>query len=147
MPAHRTNLEQQQLQPDRRRLAQEDAGRVDAREPESVAGALPRLDGHAALNRQHRREQERDPEDARCGVTERRLVWADGEGQQDEDEHGKGDDLPEGDAGARLNAEVFPGDQHSVMPHGWLPPRVRSRAGPAAGTAVRVTRRPPVPRR
>ena len=73
------DLERQELEPDRGRLAQEDPGRVDAREAKPVARALARLDGDAALNRQHRREQQRHPEDPRRGVAQRGLVGSDGE--------------------------------------------------------------------
>ena len=130
MPAQRTTWSSSSCRPDGSRLAQEDPRRVDAREPQPVARALPGLDGHAALNGEHRREEQGDPEDARRGVAERRLVRADGEGQQDEHEDGEGDDLPEGDPGPGLNAEVLAGHQHRVMPHGWPPRRAPTRRAP-----------------
>ncbi len=143
MPAHRTTWRASELQPDRRRLAEEDPGRVDAREAQAVTGALARLDGDAALNRQHGREEQRHPEDPGGGVAQRRLVRADGKRQQHEDEDGEGDDLPQPHAGARLDPQVLARHQHGVMPHGWPPGRAPTPAGPAVGTAVRVTRRPP----
>ena len=142
-PRPQDELQRQQLQTDRRRLAEEDAGRVDAREPQAVARALARLDGDAALNGQHGREEQRHPEDPRCGVTQRRLVRADGEREQHQHEDGERHHLPQADTRARLDAQVLARDEHGVMPHE-MPPRPRLPL-PArdAGTAVRVTRRPP----
>jgi hypothetical protein len=50
-------------------------------------------------------------------MAQRSLVGPDGERQEHEDEKGEGDDLPERDARARLNPEVFARHQHGVMPH------------------------------
>jgi len=65
-PEH--DLEREELQGDRSRLAQEDAGGVDPREPQAVAGSLTRLHGDAALDGEDGREEEGDPEDAGCSV-------------------------------------------------------------------------------
>ena len=144
-PQH--DLEHEQLEADGGRLAEEDPGRVDAREPKAVPGALARLDGHAALNRQHGGEEHGDPEDARCGVPQRGGVGPDGEGQEDEDEDGEGHDLPQGDPGPCFDPQVLAGHQKRVTPHA-TPPCVpvaaarfrrghRAQGGPAASAPRR----------
>ena len=72
--APQDDLERQQLDLNRGRLAEEDTGRVDAREPEPVARAFAGLDGDAALDSQHGREQQGDPEDP--GAAWRSVAWS-----------------------------------------------------------------------
>ena len=76
------------------------------------------------------------------GVAQRRLVRADGKGQQDEDEDGEGDDLPQGDprAAPQCGGPCRPPARRHAT---WVAPGARRLGRAAVGTAVSVTRRPP----
>ena len=104
--------------------------------------AFARLDRHAALDRQHRREQEGHPEDPGAACRSDSLVGPDGEGQEHQNEKGKGDDLPQRDPRSAPRSGgpcPPPARRHATL----LAPPSRSRGRTPVGTAVSVMRRPP----
>jgi hypothetical protein len=149
-PEH--DLEDEQLEADGCGLAEEDPGGVDAREAKAVPGSLARLDGHAALNREHGREENGDPEDARCGGPEWGGVGPDGKSQEDQDQDGERHDLPQGDPGPCFDPQVLAGHENCVTPHATPPWCLAPRRNPpraprrGRGGGLPPLRRSPDPR-
>ena len=132
------DLEDDQLDGDGDGLAQVEPGRVDARQAEAVSGAVGRLHRHAALDGQHRAEQDGDPEQARGALGHHLAVRAEGEGEEDQGHDPERGDLGQRHPGAPLDAEVLAGHEHGVTPHGppvrpWAPPSPWPRSAGAAG--------------
>ena len=118
-------LQEDELGGDRRRLAQEDAGAVEARQAEGVAGVVVGLDHERPLDGQEPGEQHGHPEQPGADRRERPPVGVQGEGEHDEDEQCEGHDLVDVDPRAGLDPQVLARDQDRVTPHGRAPARAR----------------------
>ena len=84
------DFEHAQLGGDGARLAQEDGGRVEARQTKVVAGPVRGLDGEGPLDGQQGAEEDGHPEQPGGGARQNAAVGIEGEGEQHEDEQGKG---------------------------------------------------------
>ena len=139
MPAHSTTWSTASCDGDGRRLAEEDPGRVDARQAQAVPGALAGLDGEAALGGEHGGEQHGQPEQPGRGrAAGRPAPGPSAKAKSTRARTANGHHLPQRDPGAQLDAQVLAGDQQGVTPHGVLrslEPRRRAAARAAAGRA------------
>ena len=115
-------LEHEQLRGDGAGLSEEDPGGIEAREAEPVPGGVGRLDGIAALHCEHRRQQDRDPEQTGRRRREDLPVRAERQAEQQQDRDRERPDLVEADPGAELDPEVLSGHERGVTQHGPMLP-------------------------
>ena len=108
------DLEQEQLDRDRGRLAEEDRPAVEAGEPQAVAGPVGFLDRERATDREQRREQDRGPEQAGRGARQQRAVGVEREREQHDDDPAERQDLLQRDARPALDPQVFAGDEQRL---------------------------------
>ena len=89
-------LEGEQLQGDGTGLAEEDPGRVEARQAQGIPAAVGRLDREGPLDGEQPAEQHGDPEQAGAGPREDPAVGVEGEAEEDQHEDGEGRHLLRG---------------------------------------------------
>ena len=115
-PDREHDLEHDELDRDRRGLAEEDGRAVEAGESQPVERAVLGLDREGTGDREERGEEHRHPEQSRRDPGQDAAVGVEREREEQQHDEAERRDLLQRDARPQLDAEVFAGDERGFAP-------------------------------